>query len=111
MENNRDLLAFWNIIGDNVVSPFFLFVVSRERGMMGAGIYPDEDFARYVSVESKIAESLSETADELAHTECFDQEQRAEIYAILQAIKTDTENHHRTVQLLAKKMNGDISHA
>ena len=79
--------------------------------MMCAGTYPDEDFARYVSVESKIAESLSDTSDELAHSECFDQEQRAEIYAILQAIKTDTENHRKTVQLLARKMNEDIPDA
>lgn len=79
--------------------------------MTCAGIYPDGDFARYVSVESKIVESLSETADELAHSECFDQEQRAEIYAILQAIKTDTENHRKTVQLLARKMNEDIPDA
>ena len=79
--------------------------------MACAGTYPDGDFARYVSVESKIAQSLSETADELAHSECFDQEQRAEIYAILQAIKTDTENHHKTVQLLARKMSEDIPDA
>lgn len=112
MKNSWDLLAFWNDFGDNVLSALFGFlVIFRERVMTGAEIYRDADFAQYVSVESEIAESLSETADELAHTECFDQEQRAEIYAILQAIKTDTENHHRTVQLLAKKMNGEIPDA
>ena len=51
--------------------------------------------------ESKIAYSLASAAEELAHTECFDQEQRAEIYAILGAIKTDTENHRRTIELVA----------
>ncbi len=82
-----------------------------EFGMTCPDINPDEDFAQYVSAESRIADSLSKTADELAHSECFDQEQRAEIYAILQAIKTDTDNHHKTVKLLAKKMREDIPDA
>ena len=64
-----------------------------------------------VNVESKICNSLTETTDELAHTECFDQEQRAEIYAILQAIKNDTDNHRRTIELLAKKLSEDIPDA
>ena len=55
------------------------------------------------SAESKIADSLASAADELAHSECFDHEQRAEIYAILGAIKTDTENHRQVIELVADK--------
>lgn len=79
--------------------------------MASTGMYPDSDFTHYVRVESDIANSLSETAEELAHSECFDQEQRAEIYAILQAIKTDTENNRQIVQLLAGKHTKDIPDA
>lgn len=55
--------------------------------------------------EDGIARTLTLTADELAHAECFDEEQRAEIYAILQAIKTDTETHRQAVELLAKRLS------
>ncbi|MBS3822079.1 MAG: hypothetical protein KGY81_09995 [Phycisphaerae bacterium] len=55
-------------------------------------------------MEARIAATLNETADELAHAECFDQEQRAEIYAILQAIRNDTSNHRTRVDLLAAKL-------
>lgn len=54
--------------------------------------------------ELNIADSLASAADELAHTECFDHEQRAEIYSILGAIKTDTENHRRMIELAAGKL-------
>ena len=56
------------------------------------------------SAESKITNSLASAAEELAHTECFDHEQISEIYAILGAIKTDTENHRRMIELVADKV-------
>jgi hypothetical protein len=64
-----------------------------------------ENLSSLETAESVIFNSLNQTTDELAHAECFDQEQRAEIYAILQAIKTDTENHRQMIQLLAQKLN------
>ncbi len=82
-----------------------------ECRMAGENMYSGVDFGQYISVESDIAASLLATADELAHTECFDQEQRAEIYAILQALQSDTENHRQTIKLLTKRMNEDIPHA
>jgi hypothetical protein len=46
-----------------------------------------------VTLEQRLAASLAETRDRLAHAECFDPEQRAELYAILQAIIADTDAH------------------
>jgi hypothetical protein len=62
-------------------------------------------------VESRIAVCLDESADELAHAECFDLEQRAEIYAILEAIRTDSRNHRAMVELLASKLCEGSAHA
>ena len=79
--------------------------------MTGMEAQSHQYLSELVGVESKICDSLTVTTDELARTECFDQGQRAEIYAILQAIKNDTDNHRRTVELLAKKLSGDIPNA
>ncbi len=79
--------------------------------MTGMEAQLHQNLSELVSVESKICNSLTETTDELARAECFDQEQRAEIYAILQAIKNDTDNHRQTIELLAKKLSEDIPNA
>jgi hypothetical protein len=63
------------------------------------------------NAESNIADSLASTSEELAHAECFDHEQRAEIYAILGAIKTDTENHRRTIELVTNKVAKGVGDA
>jgi hypothetical protein len=62
------------------------------------------DTGQWVGVEAGIVRALSESADELAHAECFDQEQRAELYTILQAIQADTANHRQMIDLLAAKL-------
>ncbi len=55
------------------------------------------DAPNVVSLEDRLAATLAETSRELAHTECFDPEQRAEIYTILGVLKTDTNAHRETV--------------
>ena len=66
------------------------------------------DSGNYISdlegIETSLASMLVETADEVAHTECFDDEQRSEIYTIIQTLKADTELHRSTLSLLAGKM-------
>jgi hypothetical protein len=64
-------------------------------------------------IEHQLATALTATADEVKHAECFDDEQRAEVYAILQALRDDTEAHRATVDLLARQLNegGSTSHA
>jgi len=73
--------------------------------MTGVGMYVAADPSGWADAESHIGDVLAQTSEELAHAECFDEEQRAEIYAILQALKTDTSNHRRIVELLAKKLS------
>lgn len=72
--------------------------------MMSASAHIQEGFAGLKQAESVIFQTITETTDELAHAECFDEEQRAEIYTILQAIRTDTETHRNTVELMAAKL-------
>lgn len=62
------------------------------------------DKGQWVGVEAGIVQALSESAEELAHTECFDQEQRAELYTILEAIQADTASHQKVIDLLAAKL-------
>ena len=55
-------------------------------------------------IEEQLAVKIGETSDEVAHTECFDTEQRAEIYSILAALKLGTDAHRTQVKLLAKRL-------
>jgi len=61
-----------------------------------------------VGMEARLADKLSEAADEVAHTECFDQEQRAEIYTILQAMKADAEAHRNIVGRWVNERTGEV---
>ena len=56
------------------------------------------------SLEQGLLSTLSKTSEEVAHSECFDAEQRAEVYAILHALKANTDLHRETVSRLASKI-------
>ena len=62
------------------------------------------DTSKLVNLEAQLAASLTEAADEIAHIETLDPEQRAEIYTILEAMKYDTESHRGLLKLLASKV-------
>jgi hypothetical protein len=47
--------------------------------------------------EELFATVLSETAGEVARTECFDMEQRSEVYTILEALQADAEVHRKAL--------------
>lgn len=49
------------------------------------------------TLEGLLAASLAETSDELARAECFDDEQRAEIYTILRTLLDDSQLHRQWV--------------
>ena len=51
-----------------------------------------------------MAGCLAETADEISRSECFDIEQRAEVYTILKTLQDNTESHCAMVRLLTEKM-------
>jgi hypothetical protein len=48
-------------------------------------------------VEAQLTAALREAEDELSRAECFDDEQRSEVYAILSAIRADTQAHGEAV--------------
>ena len=80
--------------------------------MTDVGMYVAADPLGWADAESRIGDVLAQTSEELAHAECFNEEQRAEIYAILQALKTDTSNHRQIVEMLAQKLSqGTTCHA
>jgi len=62
-----------------------------------------------VGIEAQLAAKLAEAAEEVAHMEFFDQEQRAEIYTILQAMKADTQVHQEVVGRWVNDRTGEIS--
>jgi hypothetical protein len=55
-------------------------------------------------LEEYLATTLHEAADEVARVECFDDEQRSEIYAILETLKSDTQVHRAAVKLLGHQI-------
>ena len=73
--------------------------------MASAHIESPSDVSALPGIEHQLASALVETADEIRYVECFDDEQRAEVYAILQALRTDTEAHRAMVDLLTRQLN------
>ena len=55
-------------------------------------------------MEERLAAILLRTADEVARSECFDCEQRAEVYTILETLKANTETHRAMVKLLNRRI-------
>ncbi|HOD80392.1 MAG: hypothetical protein BWX88_01556 [Planctomycetes bacterium ADurb.Bin126] len=55
------------------------------------------DVSGMVGLEDQLAAALSKAANEMARLECIDNEQRSEIYTILQAMQADTEAHRSLV--------------
>ena len=60
------------------------------------------DMSAVANLENRLAAELIDTADELAHTECLDCEQRSEIYTIIQSLQADTRMHQTQVKLMAR---------
>ncbi|MFW6132475.1 MAG: hypothetical protein ACOC8F_01160 [Planctomycetota bacterium] len=62
---------------------------------------PGEEVAREIvraaQLESRLREALAATVDEVARAECFDPEQRAEVYAILDSLRADSEAHNACI--------------
>jgi len=55
-------------------------------------------------MEDRLAASLQAAADEVAHAEGLDGEQRSEVYTILQALAADGRLHREAVDLLAGRL-------
>ncbi len=79
--------------------------------MCALGGGPTADVSRIGSVEEGLSQALAVASNEVARAECFDAEQRAEIYTILETLKANTETHRALVELLAGKMKTNQSDA
>lgn len=62
---------------------------------------------RVSAMEELLAATLHDTAHEVAHSDCFDSEQRAEVYTILETLKANSQTHRSMVKLLAAKLAGE----
>ena len=58
------------------------------------------------ALEDRLADQLSQASQEVDRAECFDDEQRAEVYAILEALHSDTRAHRRAIHLLSPGAGG-----
>ncbi len=72
--------------------------------MSGADGQVGTETARIAAMEDRLAATLMTTAREVAHAECFDSEQRAEVYTILGTLKANTETHRAMIKLLARRI-------
>lgn len=71
------------------------------------GQLPEADFGGVIGLEDQLAAALSKATTHMARLEYMDDEQRAEIYTILQAMQTDTEAHRCMVgQWVDDRMQG-----
>jgi hypothetical protein len=64
-----------------------------------SGPGPADISRKAAALEEDLSRTLRRTAEEIAHSECLDEEQRAEVYAILEALRSDTQTHRRLVGL------------
>ncbi len=63
------------------------------------------------SLEDKLKATIAQSSHEVAHCECFDSEQRAEIYTILETLKSNSETHRAMVKLITQKMKENLPDA
>ena len=62
------------------------------------------DVQALAGVEGQVASTLTAASDEIAHSECFDPEDRAEIYAIIEAISADSKAHQQALLMLGRQL-------
>jgi len=55
------------------------------------------DMSDMAEVEKQLVTVLGKSVDELNHSECFDMDQRSEIYTILTTLKAETQTHQETI--------------
>jgi hypothetical protein len=64
------------------------------------------DPAQAPGLERKLEAILVQTAREIAHTECLDPEQRAEVYTIVESLQHDTATHHAMAEKVVRHLAG-----
>lgn len=64
------------------------------------------DLGTLSSLEDEMAAQLVRAADEMAHMEWDDDECRAEVYTIVEALKADGRAHRKMIDLVAHRLKG-----
>ena len=72
---------------------------------------PTEFSRKAVRLEEELSDALRRTAEEIAHAECLDEEQRAEVYTILETLRSDTRTHRSVVGTWISDRPGGIANA
>ena len=69
----------------------------------------DQAFGDLQRIEQGLVDTVQAAAREVQYTECLDDEQRAEVYSILHALKNDTEAHRQIVGQWVNDSTGEVS--
>ncbi len=59
---------------------------------------------RMAALENSLLSEIAAAAAELQRNECLDEEQRAEVHAILQALRHDSESHAAIVRSMVSRL-------
>lgn len=72
--------------------------------MMPDQSVPQGNIQAVVTLENRLASSLTATSSDVAHSEYLSVEQRSEVYSILEALRAGHEHHKKAIRLLAGEM-------
>ena len=76
--------------------------------MMIPGNQCEGRLTNVAAMERGLAAALMETAGDVARSECFDVEERAEIYTILDTLRSDTRVHEQAVGRWVNDRTGEV---
>ncbi len=79
--------------------------------MLGVENSACDDLSAAFSLEEQLVVRLNKTSEEVARMESLDTEQRAEVYAILEALHADTKVHREMVEMLKNTPLKKATHA
>ena len=60
-------------------------------------------------IEQELVDTVQAASQEVRYSECLDEEQRAEVYSILHALRSDTEAHRRIVGQWVNDATGEVT--
>ncbi|MBT3200932.1 MAG: hypothetical protein HN350_13575 [Phycisphaerales bacterium] len=66
-------------------------------------------FSDLARIEQGLVDTVLAASKEVGYTECLDDEQRAEVYSILHALRNDTEAHQQLVGLWVNDATGETA--
>ena len=77
--------------------------------MTGINSTISDRLSALAEAEEQLASILNEATGDVARSRCFDKEQRAEVYAILEAMRSDVQAHSKSVGQWVSDRTGEVS--